>query len=185
MPRHLYFLGVLPSKDISREVLAFKKYAAQHFRTSRALHSPAHITLFPPFFWEDKRLEDLNKALQAFAAGEAPFELHLNGFDCFRPRVIFIRIVPNPALNDLQARLLKALESSVQLVNDDKRPYHPHLTVAFKDLYKKVFPEAWAHFSAIPFERQFPVKDIALLRHQDGYWEVAERYFFRGLGIGD
>lgn len=176
MRKDLFFIALLPPPDIQAEVTAFKQQAARKFHSAHALRSPPHITLYPPFRWPADRLRQLEASLRDFALGEAPFDLELYNFDCFRPRVIFVDILPNPALAAFQQRLRERLEGGLQLKHRDHRPYHPHLTIAFRDLRRSVFAEAWAHFSQIGFERSFPVKAVTLLRHEDHRWEIAKNF---------
>ena len=62
MTDHLFFIAVLPDEAIQAEVARFKHYAARHFKSSRALRSPAHITLFSPFRWPPDKLAQLEGA---------------------------------------------------------------------------------------------------------------------------
>ncbi len=182
MDGRLFFIAVLPDESIQAEVTAFKLYAARHFRSSGALRSPPHITLFPPFSWAPEKLELLDSCLRGFAGLEKPFLQELRNFNCFQPRVIFVDVAHNEALWGLQARLEECLKTELGLETDNSREFHPHVTVAFKDLKRQVFPEAWAHFSGIAFERQFEVRDISLLEHNGRQWEVAGRYGLEGKG---
>lgn len=172
----IFFIAILPDDVIRGEVTRFKEYAAEHFKSAHALRSPPHITLFPPFKWRTSDVGDLDETLREFAAGEPSFFLGLKNFDCFSPRVIFIDVVESRELNELQERLRKRLDSDLNLKNQDRRPYHPHMTVAFKDLKRSVFPKAWAYFDKQRYERFFAVKDITLLRHNGKYWEIKRQY---------
>jgi 2'-5' RNA ligase len=172
----LYFIAVLPNEEISREVTAFKHYAARHFGSSRALNSPAHITLFPPFQWRPERLRELTPVLLEFARKESPFYLSLKNFNCFRPRVIYVDVEPGEELREMQARLEKRLHEKFGLEVKGKHGFNPHMTIAFKDLKKEAFPEAWAHFSKLEYVRIFFVNDLVLLEHRGGKWEIVQRF---------
>ncbi len=63
MASSLFFIAVLPPKEIQAEVTRFKEYAAGHFHSSRALRSPPHITLISPFQWPEERAEEMMQAL--------------------------------------------------------------------------------------------------------------------------
>ena len=60
----------------------------------------------------------------------------------------------------------------------DKRPYHPHMTVGFKDLKPYYFYRAWDFFSEQSYERQYEVDAIYLLKHNGREWEVMKRFGF-------
>lgn len=179
MPRDLLlFLAIVPEEDIQAEVTAFKEYAREHFESGHALKSPPHITLIPPFRWPPGRLPALKKALEAFAAGYSSFELALDGFDCFRPRVIFVDVRENEDLRRLQADLERELKNGLELTSPRNHGFHPHMTIAFKDLRRSVFPRAWAHFSQRDYQRAFEAGGFHLLRHNGRRWELAAFYRF-------
>lgn len=180
MKKQLFFIAVLPGEPIAAEVTRFKQYAADHFRSARALRSPPHITLIPPFWWAPADRDRLDRALGDFCRDRSPFSVRLSGFDCFSPRVIFVAVQPDQAFANLQAALQGYLQKSLDLPLRDRRPFHPHLTVAFKDLRRSVFPEAWDYFSEQSYERRFKVEELVLLRHREQAWEVAARFPLTG-----
>lgn len=182
MKKQLFFIALLPGEPIASEVTRFKHYAADHFQSARALRSPPHITLIPPFWWAPADRGRLDGALAEFCRERPPFSIRLRGFDCFPPRVIFIAVRPNQALTKLQAALQDYLQKSLALPARDRRPFHPHLTVAFKDLRRAVFPEAWRYFSEQPYERSFEVEELILLRYREQAWKVAGRFSLTGEG---
>jgi len=177
MKKLLFFIAILPNAKIQEEVTKFKKYLAENYDASHALTSPPHITLFPPFKWEAERKGKLRDLLDAFAAEEERFTVELKDFDCFAPRVIFVDVKHNELLQRLQHLLEARLESELDLQND--RPYegfHPHMTIAHKDLKRHHFSDAWAEFSKRSYERSFEVEDITLLKHNGSHWEVYETF---------
>lgn len=172
----LYFLAVLAPADVSEELTAFKQYAASNFESSRALHSPPHITLIPPFSWPTQRLSDVIREVERVAGAMPPFWLSLRNFNSFPPRVIFVDVPENEALTALQVTLSQHLHQQLNMGGEDKRGFHPHMTVAFKDLRRRLFAPAWAYFSKINYERTYEVREIALLRHNNQEWEVIRRF---------
>ncbi len=179
MQAALFFIAIIPGPALCAEVTHFKEYAATHFGSSRALRSPPHITLVPPFKWQENRLEELSELLSGFAGEEEGFPLSLSGFDCFAPRVIYVNVVENSSLSSLQSRLGLMLTSGLGLQKRDDRPYHPHMTVAFKDLRRSVFPKAWTYFSSLDYERRFQVDCLTLLQHNGRMWEIFRDFPFR------
>ena len=171
----MYFIAVVPDALIREEVTAFKEYARDHFQTKHALRSPPHITLIPPFWTSEAA--SLRKTLAEFTANFPcrDFRVLLDGFQAFPPRVIFVRVVPDSLLKALQKDLQRFLWTSMRLKARSKYEFHPHMTVAFKDLKRSRFPEAWAYFSQLTYVREFHVTGLALLRHSAGEgWTVAE-----------
>ena len=60
-PTALYYIALLPPENIRQEVTALKEHAAEAFHSSKALNSPPHITLIPPFRIEISREAELLK----------------------------------------------------------------------------------------------------------------------------
>lgn len=174
----LYFVALIPPDDIAEEVKAFKELAASRFHSRRALASPAHITLQPPFKWSENRIAEITRLLEEFAPTIAPFEQELRDFSCFKPRVVFVGVVLNDALKNLAARLQDTLRPLLGEENIDARPYHPHMTVAFKDLKPYWFYRAWEYFSAQSYTRTFTANAICLLKHNGKEWEVVRVFSF-------
>ncbi|WP_460976380.1 2'-5' RNA ligase family protein [Spirosoma knui] len=169
----LYFVALLPGLAIQDEVTHLKREAQARFGSAHALKSPPHVTLIPPFRTDRTSFS----ALQDFAEQQLPFPVQLMNFGRFGSRVIFVHVVEAPALLDCQLQLASFCHRQLN-VPLDSRPFHPHMTVAFKDLNRSVFPEAWAYFSAQPYERTFTASALTLPRHSGQQWEIVEEFPF-------
>ncbi len=167
----LFFMALLPDPIIQDEVTAFKQASLERFGSGHALKSPPHVTLIPPFRSERPDFS----ALQTFAQTQPPFAVRLQNFDRFGNRVIFVNVVPEPALSACQARLAQFCYDHFG-IQPDSRPFHPHMTVAFRDLQRSVFTEAWAYFSTQAYERQFTADAVTLLKHTGQGWAVAQTF---------
>lgn len=168
----MFFIALIPDEGIQNEVTAFKNYCAEHFQASHSLTSPPHITLVPPFSWHNSNLTGLCSAIDDFAKGHTRFEVGLNGFNCFPPRVIFVDVEPNPTLAKLAAELNAHLGRTVGLKRESSHGFNPHMTIAHRDLQQHVFPKAWAYFQKMDFKRKFEAVEISLLRHEMGKWAI-------------
>ena len=169
----LYFVAIVPPEPILSEVRELKEIARDKFNSSRALRSPAHITLVPPFKLADDRLEEMSASLSDAVKEINSFEIDLNGFDAFAPRVVFVK----PELSDTLRSLHKGVAHAMRAyASPDTRRFHAHMTIAFKDLRKSMFPGAYEYFKAIEYRRTFAVKDVALLMHVGSEWQVLRRY---------
>jgi 2'-5' RNA ligase len=168
-----YFLAIIPPSPIYEEALELKNYFKQKFNSKASLNSPPHITLHMPFRWKEEKEADLIDTLSKFKSGVAPFQLRLQNFNSFAPRVIFIDVAPNEQLVSLQKRLLKYCKKELNLFNADYKDqvFHPHLTLAFRDLKKSVFTEAWQEFNSKSFSAEFVVDKFDLLKHNGRVWE--------------
>jgi 2'-5' RNA ligase len=172
MPR-LYFIAVIPHEELQKEVTELKKYMAAHFDAKAALSSPPHITLYPPFRENIEKEKHILKSLEDFSENQKPFNVILNGFGCFRPRTIFIKPEENLLLNTMETDLLNHLKTTINLYDpQNDRPYHPHMTIATRDLKKEEFFKAWEIFKEKEFKRVFSVDRPHLLRHNGKTWDV-------------
>ncbi|WP_247235320.1 2'-5' RNA ligase family protein [Telluribacter sp. SYSU D00476] len=173
----LYFVALLPDEQIQQDVTAFKQVAAEQFNSRHALKSPPHITIIPPFKLPAEEATTLVETMAAAAARLAPFPVQLRGFDRFGQRVIFVDVIMDEALRTCYQVTAEAFHQQLGIKPDD-RPFHAHMTVAFKDLHRKVFGDAWAYFSQQSYERTFHVQTLTLLKHNGQRWEVEQDQAF-------
>ena len=173
----LYFIAIVAPAEINDPVLVWKKYMEEQYGCTVALRSPAHITLVPPFTMKEDRENELGEYLQQFSSAEKSFTINLKDFDNFKPRVIFLHVEPGEALLQLKERLELYLLSLEKFpVKKEERPFHPHITIANRDLNKKDFPKAWAYFQSLSFSATFTADSIYLLKHNNKEWEMAARF---------
>lgn len=182
-PDVLFYIAVLPDAHTAEEVTGFKLFLADRFGARHALRSPPHITLFPPFRWGESRLVELAEGLEVFSAAQQGFELTLGDFNCFGSKVLYVDVAPSLALETLEHQLVEFLERGFGLCSSQSHGFHPHMTIAHRDLSQDVFPQAWAYFSGKDYERSFPVESLACLRYNGKEWEVW-RLFSLGDGSG-
>jgi len=177
----LCYIAIIADDETCSLVKALQQTAADNFDSSRALRSPPHITLEPPFKWNPKDLQALESQLQLFAAQQKPFSIRLRGFNKFPSRVIFLDVEDNQQLQRLQNNLKIHLRAVFNLVSErPDRPFRPHMTVAFKDLRKNRFSEAWEYFSRIEFHRVFDAEKITLLQHDGQRWQQRCSFVMKG-----
>ncbi|WP_017731138.1 2'-5' RNA ligase family protein [Nafulsella turpanensis] len=169
----LYFIALVPPEPFKQQAYALKEHFRDHYGSKASLNSPAHITLYPPFKLaaEEKELID---SLQELGQSVAPFEVRLNGFGAFPPRVIFIDVDPSAAMHHLQQGLLRLVPPFAEKEKNShaqaEKTFHPHMTVAFRDLSKSMFKEAWTKYKEEALRYQWQAKDFTLLRHNGRYW---------------
>lgn len=176
----MYFIALVAPKEINDDMLKWKQFMKERFECAVALRSPAHITLIPPF-WMDEHLEqDIEKAMHSFSKHQDPFDIRLENFGAFKPRVIYVDVVLSAKLTDLHAQFQEhMMETGLFPINMDPRPYHPHVTIATRDLNKKAFNEAWNIFQEKKYEASWVTRGISLLRHDQKKWEVIFTSQFR------
>lgn len=168
----LYFIAILPPTQIRNEIQLLKEYFRDTYQSKAALNSPPHITLHMPFQWKEAKEEKLLSTLKKFAAGKPEMEIQLNGFDCFAPRVIYVNVLESEPLRLFQSELHRFCKTELNLFNAQYRtlPFHPHITLAFRDLKKDSFEKAWAEFKEKEFSGSFTFNQFTLLKHDGKIW---------------
>jgi 2'-5' RNA ligase len=175
----LHFIAIVTPDSINQQVLVWKEFMLQQFNCKAALKSPAHITLIPPFHLNDHEPLRMQQLLKPFAAYRQRFSIQLKNFAAFKPKVIYVDVLPNSSLNALQTSLETTLLQSGRFpIKKEERPYHPHVTIANRDLTAADFPEAWRHFQAMSYEATFTANAIVLLRHNGQVWDLAASFPF-------
>ncbi|MBW4498590.1 MAG: 2'-5' RNA ligase family protein [Scytonema hyalinum WJT4-NPBG1] len=176
----LYFIALLPSREIQDYANQIKQYFADRYGSRHAQKSPPHITLQPPFEWTDADVPALEECLKDFAACRESVPITLSGFAAFAPRVIYIDVVRSPQLLALHADLMTHLESNLGIVDKvgKTRPFAPHMTVAFKDLTKQNFKAAWSEFEKRQLYFEFTASNLTLLLHDGRRWNVKTEFPF-------
>ena len=170
---NMYFIAIVAPEEINREVLKWKNYFKDHFECTVALKSPAHITLIPPFWMKENLEDDLVNSIRDFSISKNKFEITLKDFAAFKPKVIFVDVVKNEQLNGLYDSFGDYIFSENKFpAKKEDRPFHPHVTLAARDLYKKAFQEAWQIFSQRRYKALWNVNGISLLRHNKKNWDV-------------
>ncbi len=173
-----YFLAIIPPDPIQSEAQKIKVQFRDDFNSKGALRSPAHITLHMPFQWKEKKEDKLFSLLVQATNGEK-FHLSFDGFGAFPPRTIFIKNKMSQDLMYFQERLARYAKRNMNLFNaTHNRGYHPHMTVAFRDLKKDKFFEAWAEFEDKPFDHEFEVNSFWLLKHDGKRWNAYREFQF-------
>jgi len=170
----LYFIAIIPPSPFLENAQALKEYFRDQYHCKASLNSPPHITLHMPFQWKEKKEEKLVTELRSFSSGKNPFSISFDDFSCFAPRVIYIDIKPSDPLTRLQHELHQFCKTGLNLFNAQYRdlPFHPHLTLAFRDLKKEVFPAAWEDFKQRKFQGEFTIDKITLMKHDGKRWHT-------------
>jgi len=169
----MYFIALVAPAEINTEVLRWKSLMKERFDCEVALRSPAHITLIQPF-WMDSNLEhELKEAIADFSGKRTYPSIVLQNFSSFKPKVIYVDVATNPSLTMLQQQLEEFLLSKELFpFKRDDRPFHPHVTIATRDLRKKAYAEAWTIFEKKTYEARWQVDGISLLKHNQKNWDV-------------
>ena len=179
----LYFVAIVPPSPIYEEAFEQKVYFKTKYNSKASLNSPPHITLHMPFKWVEKDEQDLVHHLTTFAEKNTAVRINLNGFSSFPPRVIFINVEISAELERLQKNLERYFKRQLNLFNAKYKelPFHPHLTLAFRDLKKPNYQRAWEEFVGKDYKANFLADKIALLKHSGAVWEVFQEFELREI----
>lgn len=175
-PNNLYFIALIPPEDIQKDVINLKMHFKEQYNSKKALTSPPHVTLFPPF--QCDQVDYLKEILEKVAANMEPVEVYQDGFGSFPPKVIYINVEKSEELQAIHEKVVQALANELDIPNDryGDKPYSPHMTLATKDLTKENFKKAWPKFKDQPFQARWTADAISLLKHNGKYWEVLEEF---------
>jgi 2'-5' RNA ligase len=177
-----YFLAIVPPEPALSKYNEIKEEIRRQFAVKYALKSPPHITLKMPFSYNESKEAFLLTKLSEFLEGQKYFPFHISGIGNFGQRVIFQKISPNDALNQLQAGLKIFCKRELHLIDElSDRNFHPHLTLAFKDLKPTKFERVMNLCRELEFEANFQADRLCLLKREGGYWKIQKEIPFGNL----
>lgn len=163
-----YLIAILPPEPIASEIYKLKEHFRDKYNSKASLNSPPHITLHMPFEFsnEEKLLTNFKNTFIT------PFKIELKDFGCFEPRVIFIAVSKSSELESAQRNVMDFCKQELNVFNADykNQPFHPHITLAFRDLKKPMFKESWNEFKDKTYSASFTCSKISLLRHDGKFW---------------
>lgn len=171
-----YFIAIVIPEPIFSEIEAVKQELYTTHGLKGALRSPAHITLHRPFEWKEEKEQELIRKISDFRF-QVPFPITLENFSFFEPRVIYANVNPNEKLYELHGQLTSFAKRELKLFNEseDKRGFHPHITVAFRDLKKPKFYELKPQFESKKLEGNFQYTGFSLLKLEKK-WEICAQF---------
>lgn len=179
MSKQLYLIALVPPEDLRDKVYNLKLEMKERFNASHALKAPAHITLQMPFRRDESGEATLIPALEEFAAVQNMFDIHINGFDAFSPRVIFLKIEEHAPIEHLHSGLQHCLKNDLNFPEKELiNRFHPHMTIATRDLSKKMFHKAWPEFRDREFKASFTANNLHLLKHNGKNWDLFREFEF-------
>ena len=167
-----FFAAIVVPEPIQEQIQQLKRDCQDLTGTRAALRSPSHITFHMPFHWRADRVSHLTNTLRSWKM-TAPIRSGLRGFGCFPPRVVFIQVEESKELIETHRLFTRFCRTSLGLLNAHYKdqPFHPHVTIAFRDLNKSEFNLLWADFGQRTFESEFVATHLTLLRHNSKEWK--------------
>ena len=177
----MYYIAVVLPPHLDEQVKQLKQHMFDKYNCLVGLKSPAHITIIAPFWTEAEKEDGLIRAIDHLSSILKPFKLATADFSCFKPRTIFIAVKSNDSLNQLKREADDFFSKRDYPIKKESRPFHPHITIATRDLFKKDFAEAWPYFEKKEFKEEWTVEGLSLLRHNKKNWDVIHTSQFKTL----
>lgn len=181
---NLYFIAIIPPDKICDEITGFKKDLALRFESSEALKVIPHITLKAPFKLPVPAHATLLNWFRKLLLNSRSFNIELSGFGVFdntyQP-VIFVYPIITVMLKDLQKEIIKNFRNAFPgiAISGLELKFNPHITVAYRDLRRQKFLDAWAEYKAKNYEAVFEADSFCLLQHDRKKWNVIDTNFLR------
>ena len=176
----LYYIAVVLPSPQADAVKTLQNRAHTEYHSRAALRSPPHITLQAPFRLALDQVGVLKQVLTEFASSYSPVSIELDGFGCFPPRVVFVRVIENRMLYAIQHDLIKTLTENQMVGSGEQgsRAFHPHITIAFRDLIQRHFRSLWVEVEHKSFSGRFTASSITLLGHDGKSWTAEDDFLF-------
>lgn len=171
-----YFIAIVLPEPEQTQIEEIKLELFSKHNLRGALRSPAHITLHRPFEWKEEKESQLIERIQQFSGVQA-FDIEMHNFGFFEPRVIYAQVKANTNLQHMHAQLVKFAKKELLLFNEaeDLRGFHPHVTVAFRDLKKPLFYQLREKYRNEKLQATFRCKSFSLLKLRVK-WEILHTF---------
>jgi 2'-5' RNA ligase len=170
--KSLYLTAILPPEELTQQIDEIRKECAVRFNVKAALKPPVHITLYKPIKLEADREKELLQILQGIKRNHEPFKVELENFDTFNSTVVYIRVLKNQGLWNLEHEIKKAYKDRGIDTEEESsnKAYHPHITIAYRDIPRATFPVMWTAYKNKKFKRNFMASHFTLLKHNGEKW---------------
>lgn len=180
----LYFISLVPPRELSDQIKSLKTQIARQYDCKRALRLPAHITLQIPFKLDENEEKKLLNILDDFSQKKQPFHIQLKNYGHFGNSTIYIDVEENELLQALHFGLKSILQRELALENGKQSgKFSPHITLATRDISLQNFSKAWQHLKEQEFSAEFFASDLILFRHNGKTWDVLKKFDFNGTAL--
>ena len=173
---NLYFIAIIPKRELREKITAFKQDFAKRFNSKYALRVFPHITLKAPFKFSPDMHEELLRWFNDLHILQKQFSIQLKNFGAFenkRNPVVFVQPIITKELQSLQQQLISSFNSVFPgNIHPTDLDFHPHMTIAYRDLSFEMFKQAWNEYKHKSFNATFEVDAIYLLQHDSKKWNI-------------
>lgn len=178
--KNLYFIALIPKRELCEKITAFKQDFASRFNSSKALKVYPHITLKAPFKLSPRSHTKLVNWFADLYILQNKFTIQLKDFGAFANKkspVVYVNPVVTKELRSLHQQLIASFNSAFpDNVHSTDLEFNPHMTIAYRDLSPEMFQKAWSEYKTKKFDASFEAEAIYLLQHDLKKWNVISTY---------
>ncbi len=175
----LYLLAVVPPVELAKSIDKMRVEFADNFHCYKALRPPVHLTLNMPFKVQEALMEQSIESIGRLVGSHAPFSIELKNFGFFESRnhpVLYINVVKNMPLKQLNDELGILMRGVFQLDNPGGDHFRPHFTLGYRDTTADMLPAMKAAYANRSFSAAFEVASVRLFRHSGARWEIYQDF---------
>lgn len=175
MADSLYLIAILPPPELSRVLDLERKSFSEKYHTHKALKVMPHITLIAPFKRPANFETEIHLNLQDYFSDVSPFQIEIKGYGSFQKasKVIFYKIEKSKELLGMHQELVHFMRNNLKFsAAETSYMYHPHITIAYRDLTDENFEKAWAEYETKEFTSAFTCDKVYLLKHDYSRWQI-------------
>jgi len=173
--KDLYFVAFTLPESVASTIQEIKKNFSERFGTKYGVETIPHITIIPPVRLDENEASEARLFLKSSASIISHFNIWLKGFDNFHKKVIYIRVSANESIQFVY-QIVAPYFSKMPGIRMEN--FHPHVTIAHRDLNPKEFQEHSKYISNYKMDVVFTCNSISLLVHKSGKWEVDSTFSF-------
>ena len=182
--KQLKLIALVLPEPLYAFVRAEQNYIAETWGCRQSLRTPPHITLIPPISISTEESLQLGKIAADVASKNLKFEIKVNGYDAFPPKVIFIKPNFPKELHllymSLRGSILSVLNNVLDRYPDES--FHPHITIAYRDVDPQQFKEMWKYYRNKKVKMYTTIDSFCILQNVGGEWVVEKEF---GLSAGN
>jgi 2'-5' RNA ligase len=172
---NLYFIAVIPKRELREKITAIKQDFAKRFNSKVALKVYPHITLKAPFKLPSNMHQKIIDWFLGLQIDQQAFTIELKDFGAFNRKnpVVYINPIATRELLLLQIKItLSFIKNISDIVDKSDLEFKAHCTVAYRDLDKSNFTKAWNEYQYKQFNASFEVDAFYLLQHDSKKWNL-------------
>ena len=173
--KSLYLIAILPPPEVAQRIDHIRKECSEKYQVFKALKPPVHITLYKPVWIGSDREALLIESMRLVGRGSRSFTLNVENFARFDKRVLYLKALSNPEIVALQHQIATVFrDQSFDKNAKIDQHYHPHFTLAYRDITPDKFDEIWKEYKDRKFSENFSVVQFSILKHDGKKWQVLE-----------